>query len=885
MKKLILLTIFVLFFLAIQKSSGVSLSKNNFFEIETKFGLFPLKIPDIMLTNREKFPLVKVYDSKLPDLPDRNDPRFIPDNPSWLDQAGLFYKEGIENYFLGELKTAFKRFKSVIDEYPETKWFYLSLFWHGQVSAKQSKFLQAEKSINLFLESVKSENRYENFSEYKDFSVYNLVWLKLKQREYEKAFLLIQKFESTIDSKELQKELHYLKYYTYQKLKKSKKLILSLLIQGTKEFTYSFEHLVRLAEYYYKEKRWQDLSDLVSIQSSKSLFYNDPQMEHFFWLGVVAEKELKKWSKVRKKLEFLEKLGVRNQDILSVAFFRLHLNERKFFKAWKKWNEIDDKILKTKSLRELIHFAIINEEYKFLRSKRVDLKSLTRYWRTWQEELELIYAYLYLRIGQVKKANQWLDWSISHSQKKGNLKVSEESLFLKTIIHLISFEYQKAFFNLKKLLENYPDSVRLSDYYFWYGVMIYELEKNHLEALMAIRQVNHEGDRNDDRLYLLGKINYDQKKWRPAILAFLSLNKNYPESRFIEESLFLQSDAYYKKKRYKKGLDLLNYLEKKYSPLKKPIRAIHLKVRILLALKKFEQADDVLRLRIAAEADLSLIRLRVEVLKHIKDPKRILSVTGEGLGISTSEDEGFLYFHRANALYDIEKFQEAVAYYNLAIKNPPEVTIRLINFRILKIQYSLGRISEFLGGLNKFLKVNNEDEFSNEILFLAGNHFLNKDKKEIAVPYFNQLLVNYKKSVSQVEIAPEKRLEQIFLIGKIYKSLNELDLSERWLNQALKSVETVRETKKKWQLAILREKGEILFHLGKHRQALAASLKVLYLDNTMSKNQLYNLNLRIASSYQKLGRPTEASAIYRKMLKEIKTKKKRIEVEKLLRKL
>ena len=201
---------------------------------------------------------------------------------------------------------------------------------------------------------------------------------------------------------------------------------------------------------------------------------------------------------------------------------------------------------------------------------------------------------------------------------------------------------------------------------------------------MAIRQVNQEGERDDDRLYLLGKINYDQKKWRPAILAFLSLNKNYPESRFIEESLFLQSDAYYKKKRYKKGLDLLNYLEKKYSPLKKPIRAIHLKVRILLALKKFEQADDVLRLRIAAEADLSLIRLRVEVLKHIKDPKRILSVTGEGLGISTSEDEGFLYFHRANALYDIEKFQEAVAYYNLAIKNPPEGTIRLINFRILE---------------------------------------------------------------------------------------------------------------------------------------------------------------------------------------------------------
>ena len=87
-------------------------------------------------------------------------------------------------------------------------------------------------------------------------------------------------------------------------------------------------------------------------------------------------------------------------------------------------------------------------------------------------------------------------------------------------------------------------------------------------------------------------------------------------------------------------------------------------------MQKYEKADDVLRHKIAQYSDFSLIKLRGEVLKHIKDPRRVLSVTGVGLGISTSEDHGFLFFHRANALYDTQKYDEAVTYYNLALKNP-----------------------------------------------------------------------------------------------------------------------------------------------------------------------------------------------------------------------
>ena len=135
-----------------------------------------------------------------------------------------------------------------------------------------------------------------------------------------------------------------------------------------------------------------------------------------------------------------------------------------------------------------------------------------------------------------------------------------------------------------------------------------------------------------------------------------------------------------------------------------------------------------------------------------------------------------------------------------------------------------------------------DDGYSDEILHLLGNYFLERKQKEKAAPYLKQLIANHKNSVRQVELDPEKRVEQIVLIGGLYNKLANYELAERWLNQALKSMETVEGGRKKWQLHILKEKGFALYKLGKHRQALAASLKVLYLDRSLAKQKKYDLN-------------------------------------------
>ena len=873
--------------LVFQVASGFAESRGNVATVKTHSGSFPLPIPTLRLPDLPEFPLVTVPDAVFPELPDWHYSRFIPEDPSWLDSAGKFYKEGLVYLFRGDLNVAFKRFQSVTDNYPETSWFAPSLFWKAQILSKRKEYVPAGKILTVFLDSLKQSKSSERYIDFQNISRYTLAWLAMKQKKYNEALEIIEKNKEVISAKKIRIQLLFLKYLIHVQLKQGD-LIFEVIDDLIQLFPYDFEHVVRLAEFYFVENRWQELADLVEAQAREQVFYNDPRMEHFLWLGVAAEMRLKHWNKAKKRLQSLEKFGVRSPDKLALAYLRLNLYTNQTESSWMNWFKIQDDIVREKALRELIHHAVKTEEFLFLIKKQPELKSVTQYWREWQGELELIYAYLYLRQGQIKKAKQFLLWAQNNLKQESNhapLIVKEESLYLGTVIELLLKDHQKALQNLKQLLAEYAGSDRQSDYYFWYGVLLYELEKSYLQTIMAMRQVDREGERDDDRLFLLGKVNHDQKKWKAVISAFAKLQKLHPGSQFLEEGFYLLAQAFFELKQYNSGLEILNELQNTFGQLKKPVRAVHLRVQILVAMQRYEQADDVLQRMIEENSDFSLIKLRVEVLKYIKDPRRILSVTGVGLKLSTSKDQGFLYFHRANALFDTKKYEEANTYYTLALKNPPKDTRRVINYRLLKIQYELGRIPELLQGADLFLKVSRDDFYSYEILHMLSNYFLEKKQREKAFSYLKQLVANYKKSVRKVELAPEKRLEQIVLIGQLYNELTNYESAERWLNQALKSMETVEGGRKKWQLHIFKEKGFTLYKLGKHRQALAASLKVLYLDRSLSNQQRYDLNLRIASSYVQLKRTKEARSIYLKMQKIFKDTVRQKEIEKLLRSL
>ena len=160
-------------------------------------------------------------------------------------------------------------------------------------------------------------------------------------------------------------------------------------------------------------------------------------MEHFLWLGLDAHLNLKQWNKAKKLISTLEKLGVQSTDKLAKAYLKLNLHTKQIEQAWKDWMNIEDQILRAQALRALIHRAIKVEEFNFLLKLETELNSIKSFWLSWQDEVELIYAYLYLRLDQTEKSKTFLESSRKYSLKGDDTQsstVNEESLFLSAVI-------------------------------------------------------------------------------------------------------------------------------------------------------------------------------------------------------------------------------------------------------------------------------------------------------------------------------------------------------------------------------------------------------------------------------------------------------------------
>ena len=401
--KTFFIVLVIAFFIVSLVSGVLAESSNNLTVVNTRSGSYSLPVPVLRLPALPIFSLVSKSEAPVPELPDWHSSRFVPDDPGWLDRSGKYYKEGIVQLFQGNLTLALMRFQTVIEEYPETDWFIPSRFWQGQIFAQRQKYAQSAKSLNLFLNSLKQSRHSERYIDFQDFSRYTLAWLTFKQNKYNEVIDIINKYENKIDSEKIRSQLLYLRYLANVKLNKNE-ATLSVLEKLIKDFPNNFEHILLLGEFYYSQKSWRKLTSFVATHSKNTKFYNDSKMEHFLWLGLDAHLNLKQWNKAKKLISTLEKLGVQSTDKLAKAYLKLNLHTKQIEQAWKDWMKIEDQILRAQALRALIHRAIKVEEFNFLLKLETELNSINTYWRSWQDEVELIYAYLYLRLDQIEKS-------------------------------------------------------------------------------------------------------------------------------------------------------------------------------------------------------------------------------------------------------------------------------------------------------------------------------------------------------------------------------------------------------------------------------------------------------------------------------------------------
>lgn len=171
------------------------------------------------------------------------------------------------------------------------------------------------------------------------------------------------------------------------------------------------------------------------------------------------------------------------------------------------------------------------------------------------------------------------------------------------------------------------------------------------------------------------------------------------------------------------------------------------------------------------------------------------------------------------------------------------------------------------------------------MLQLLGNYHHILNQPERAWTYLNKLAENLESAVRSTELSPERRLELVTRIGEIYNTTGRYDQAGQWLNQALRLMDEYPGGKQEYQLRILREKGLAAFKQGQHERALNANLKVAYLDKSLSPEKKYELNLRIASSYQQLHRVQGAKSIYLKMLKQFPDPERQAEIKKRIKSL
>ena len=213
-KQLILLVIIVNQFIC------TAFSQNLERTFESRSGNFPILISNLDLPEMEKVPLVRVSPQGFPRLPDWRSSRFLPEDPSWLDRGGKFFKEGMTAYYTERPLEALKHFRQVLESYPETPWFVPSLFWSGQLLVLDGKYDLALERLKTF-EREASKINFPFQKDFLDRSRYTRIWIDLKQeRSSEELLPMLKQTVEEVQEQGIKFKLFELQIFALQKANK-----------------------------------------------------------------------------------------------------------------------------------------------------------------------------------------------------------------------------------------------------------------------------------------------------------------------------------------------------------------------------------------------------------------------------------------------------------------------------------------------------------------------------------------------------------------------------------------------------------------------------------------------------------------------------------------
>ncbi|MGK5095400.1 tetratricopeptide repeat protein [Deltaproteobacteria bacterium TL4] len=810
--------------------------------INSKAGLFPLEIPPLRMPEYEFVSLISPQ-INLPDLPDWFALTTPYGETGWLDTPSTLYNNAVALLYQNQLQKAQITFSTIIKNHPKSQWYFPSIFWNSQILIRANKYQRAE---NLLWTLLESEPDFPFLAE----STYSLVWIFLKQTRYDKALSLINQFESIFNSSILLERLAYLKYYAYLSNKQYDQsiTILQNLIEQYPLSPQRLHYIILLAETLFLVKQWKPISALFNDFVEK--YYHSKNMERLLMLDICSNIYLNNWEEVHRLLNHPRFKGFQNPHLLVTTNTLYYLSRNDFINAWKQWNSLQDPQLKNQLLRLFFHKAVAHDQFDDI----VKLELDPIYWKSWENEGKLMIAYSKERLGYHEES-YLIYQSISQSTTPF---IRENALFYLAEIELKLSHYELASSHLQQLLNDFPDSPWIDEYYFWYGLTLYELSIPH--NIIALKQVEPSSPRIDDSLFLIGRSYFDQKQWKLSFKSFNLLVNQFSNSPFLQESYFYLARGYFEIHQYKKALSALSKLEKMGTPLRNPIPIIRLHTQILQTLKHYEKADDYLDSQLKQYPNYELIQLRLLVLFALDDNERILQLIDNSFQLSLNAQQiSFLNLNKANALFALNRKPKATYHYQLALKNLSQNEQRFVRFRLIKLNFEANKIDTFIKQAQKFVAEEIQDDLTNDVLTLLINYYNQNNLNEHSSPYLNHLSKNYQ-SMLHSDLSSIKKTELLFKLGEIKNKLGLYSEAETWLNQAMLE-------DSQYQSLIFQEKGVAALYQKQYVRAIASFLKVIYFSASLSDELKWDILLKIAVCFEEQKYYQDAKAVYMKILK------------------
>ncbi|MBF0236724.1 MAG: hypothetical protein HQM12_03400 [SAR324 cluster bacterium] len=761
-----------------------------------------------------------------------------------FDQASLLYHKGFIQLRGNKLSSAENLFDQIINSYQESDTYLPSLFWKAYIKINIKSEQEAEKYLKLIILSPK---RTEYFYE----SAYILVMIKIRQGLYHDAIELLDNYFKVIkENKKLSIRLMKLKIYCLIHLQRWDEI--KFLIQKIQNKDPSIENYLQLIAINYKLKNYPELYHLIDQCLSK--FHNDRTVDTILLIGVWTALKEENTKIAEKFLWIMKNRGNKTDSFRKIQIIHL-LQNHDLQNALNLWNQITITNIKQESLQLVYRYMLQTEKYDQILKSNFD----SIYWKTWWDEKKLIDGIAYQKTTNTQKSVEIYKGLVDSNQTSSSIK--EQGMFLLIKSFIILKDFKQAELYLIQIIQKYPSSLNIGEYYFWYGIVLYEIGE-HTHALMALKQNNLDSEIGINSTVAIAEWYYLNQDWDQATHYYELIIEKYSGSDYSQLAKFKLANILYLTQNYNEAEVVINELvSKSDNKIAFDITLLH--VKILSNLNRIDHAIELLENEFKQNRFNNLIiREYFDLLEKQKKYQRIISFSQIMENKQSSDiDLSFLYMKKADALLALNKKQEASVFYEKFLNNAGRDQ-RGIHYRLIKLKYDLLEYFEFERQAKAFIQNDVADEWMIKVLELLTKYYSEIKDSTQKLLYMESLAKNYEKILKN-GIDSKQQVIIMVKIGRINNEMKKYSMAEIWLKQA---VELANLYFDKWK--IFDQLGIAEYGQQKYYEASTNFLKILYLDKTIQNQKKNELIEKIQVCLKNDNLLMESKALFQKYSRE-----------------